>query len=331
MFEWLPVVGDVIDGVLNLIGVNSTNQSNQQINTEQMNVAQQMQQNDFSFQQSMFDQSNNYNSPAAQRQRYEQAGLNPYLMMGQGNATATPMSGSGGSVPSQIPMQAPQFDLDKLAADFYNGLLAREEIKGKQLDNQLKQYDAEYRVDYIRQQLYNMRQTGKLTKRQRQALDFQIAYLDATQAARITQTENESLISGENLKSIQNFNDMNDLRVQLAKSQIRLSNKQINSLDQQIRESGERILKSRAERKLLGKDFDIAVQNEVEKILHNGILATDLKYYDERQQLEFRKLISEEIRNRTVLVGPTSIPFMYNGLDAGNSTYKQRFLPFGND
>lgn len=312
MFEWLPVVGDVIDGVLNLIGVNSTNQSNQQINTEQMNVAQQMQQNDFSFQQSMFDQSNNYNSPAAQRQRYEQAGLNPYLMMGQGNATATPLSGSGGSVPSQIPMQAPQFDLDKLAADFYNGLLAQEEIKGKQLDNQLKAYDAEYRVDFLRQQLYNLRQSGKLTKRQREALDFEIAFLDATLGARITQTENESLISGEQLKSIQNFNEMNDLRVQLTKAQIRLSNKQISSLDQQIKESGERINKIRSEKKLIDKDFDIAVRSETEKIIKNGILAKDFNYYDERTQKELRKLLSEEIRNRVVSVGFNSIPFFIN-------------------
>lgn len=312
MFEWLPVVGDVIDGVLNLIGVNSTNQSNQRINNEQMNVAQQMQQNDFSFQQSMFDQSNNYNSPAAQRQRYEQAGLNPYLMMGQGNATATPMSGSGGSVPSQIPMQAPQFDLDKVAADFYNGLLAKEEIKGKQLDNQLKEYDAEYRVDFLRQQLYNMRQSGKLTKRQREALDFEIAFLDATLGARITQTENESLISGEQLKSIQNFNDMNDLRVQLTKAQIRLSNKQISSLDQQIKESGVRINKLNAEKKLVEKDFDIAVRSETEKIIKNGILAKEFNYYDERTQKELRKLLSEEIRNRVVSVGFNSIPFFIN-------------------
>lgn len=312
MFEWLPVVGDVIDGVLNLIGVNSTNESNQRINNEQMNVAQKMQQNDFSFQQSMFDQSNNYNSPAAQRQRYEQAGLNPYLMMGQGNATATPMGGSGGSVPSQIPMQAPQFDLDKVAADFYNGLLAKEEIKGKQLDNQLKEYDAEYRVDFLRQQLYNMRQSGKLTKRQREALDFEIAFLDATLGARITQTENESLISGEQLKSIQNFNDMNDLRVQLTKAQIRLSNKQISSLDQQIKESGVRINKLNAEKKLVEKDFDIAVRSETEKIIKNGILAKEFNYYDERTQKELRKLLSEEIRNRVVSVGFNSIPFFIN-------------------
>lgn len=49
----------------------------------------------------MFNATNEYNSAAAQRERYEAAGLNPYLMMNNGSAgTATSTAVSGASSPS---------------------------------------------------------------------------------------------------------------------------------------------------------------------------------------------------------------------------------------
>lgn len=53
------------------------------------------------FQADMWDKTNEYNSPAAQRERLEAAGLNPYMMMNGGSAgTAQTMSGSSGAAPS---------------------------------------------------------------------------------------------------------------------------------------------------------------------------------------------------------------------------------------
>lgn len=53
------------------------------------------------FQTDMWNQTNEYNSPAAQRERLEAAGLNPYMMMNGGSAgTAQTMSGSSGAAPS---------------------------------------------------------------------------------------------------------------------------------------------------------------------------------------------------------------------------------------
>lgn len=53
------------------------------------------------FQTDMWNKTNEYNSPTAQRERLEAAGLNPYMMMNGGSAgTAQTMSGSAGAAPS---------------------------------------------------------------------------------------------------------------------------------------------------------------------------------------------------------------------------------------
>lgn len=53
------------------------------------------------FQTDMWNKNNEYNSASAQRERFEAAGLNPYLMMNGGSAgTAQAMSGSAGAAPS---------------------------------------------------------------------------------------------------------------------------------------------------------------------------------------------------------------------------------------
>lgn len=53
------------------------------------------------FQTDMWNKTNEYNSPTAQRERLESAGLNPYMMMNGGSAgTAQTMSGSSGAAPS---------------------------------------------------------------------------------------------------------------------------------------------------------------------------------------------------------------------------------------
>lgn len=53
------------------------------------------------FQTDMWNKNNEYNSASAQRERFEAAGLNPYMMMNGGSAgTAQTMSGSAGAAPS---------------------------------------------------------------------------------------------------------------------------------------------------------------------------------------------------------------------------------------
>ena len=93
----------------NLQAQRETNQANMAINQSQLDYAQKMYQDQVAQQWKMFNTTNAYNSPAAQKQRYLDAGLNPYMMMGsQPAASASSMPAAG--VPAQLPMQAARME-----------------------------------------------------------------------------------------------------------------------------------------------------------------------------------------------------------------------------
>ena len=80
--------------------VRETNQMNYRINqmNNQFNERMAMQQRDF--QENMWNKENEYNTASAQRQRLEEAGLNPYLMMNGGSAGTAQSVGTGASASS---------------------------------------------------------------------------------------------------------------------------------------------------------------------------------------------------------------------------------------
>lgn len=93
----------------NLQAQRETNQANMAINQSQLDYAQKMYQDQVAQQWKMFNTTNAYNSPAAQKQRYLDAGLNPYMMMGsQPAASASSMPAAG--TPAQLPMQAARME-----------------------------------------------------------------------------------------------------------------------------------------------------------------------------------------------------------------------------
>ena len=93
----------------NLQAQRETNQANMAINQSQLDYAQKMYQDQVAQQWKMFNTTNAYNSPAAQKQRYLNAGLNPYVMMGpQPAASASSMPSAG--IPNQLPMQAARME-----------------------------------------------------------------------------------------------------------------------------------------------------------------------------------------------------------------------------
>ena len=80
--------------------VMETNRMNYKINqmNNQFNERMAMQQRDF--QENMWNKENAYNTASAQRQRLEEAGLNPYLMMNGGSAGVAQSAGTGATASS---------------------------------------------------------------------------------------------------------------------------------------------------------------------------------------------------------------------------------------
>lgn len=96
----LGVGSSVIQNSQNRQNVRETNQMNYKINqmNNQFNERMAMQQRDF--QENMWNKENAYNTASAQRQRLEEAGLNPYLMMNGGSAGTAQSVGTGASASS---------------------------------------------------------------------------------------------------------------------------------------------------------------------------------------------------------------------------------------
>ena len=96
----LGIGSSAIQNSQNRQNVRETNQMNYKINqmNNQFNERMAIQQRNW--QQDMWNKENAYNTASAQRQRLEEAGLNPYLMMNGGSAGVASSAGAGASASS---------------------------------------------------------------------------------------------------------------------------------------------------------------------------------------------------------------------------------------
>lgn len=96
----LGIGSSVIQNSQNRQNVRETNQMNYKINqmNNQFNERMAIQQRNW--QENMWNKENAYNTASAQRQRLEEAGLNPYLMMNGGSSGIAQSAGTGASASS---------------------------------------------------------------------------------------------------------------------------------------------------------------------------------------------------------------------------------------
>lgn len=96
----LGVGSSAVQNSQNRQNVRETNQMNYKINqmNNQFNERMAMQQRNW--QENMWNKENAYNTASAQRQRLEEAGLNPYLMMNGGSAGVAQSAGTGSAASS---------------------------------------------------------------------------------------------------------------------------------------------------------------------------------------------------------------------------------------
>lgn len=105
----------------------------------------------------MWNMQNEYNSAINQRQRLEDAGLNPYLMMSGGNAGTAGSLSSANFTPTvtptmqgatvQNPVVTTPFDqaMQHVSQMLYNSSLQKEQIRAQQLDNDIKEIDLQFK------------------------------------------------------------------------------------------------------------------------------------------------------------------------------------------
>ena len=118
----LGIGSSAVQNSQNRQNVRETNQMNYKINqmNNQFNERMAIQQRNW--QENMWNKENAYNTASAQRQRLEEAGLNPYLMMNGGSAGIAQSAGTGASASSSGPavMQPFQADYSTIGASIGN-------------------------------------------------------------------------------------------------------------------------------------------------------------------------------------------------------------------
>ncbi len=217
-------------------------QYNTEMNEKQFGQAKELQKIQNDFQTEMWNKTNEYNSPAAQRERLEQAGLNPYLMMSGGSAgSATAMNGSSASAPSagsaglpspsQVSVQAPQYDFSGVGSsiiaglDMYNKLkLGSEQADNIGIDTSLKRVDLQYKGMQIMRDLANKaaeeRNINARTKTLNQLRELEKGQMVASTNYTIQQTENLK----ETMKGVVIQNCMDYLTLKNMPTEIALKN-----------------------------------------------------------------------------------------------------------
>lgn len=157
----------------NIAIADKTNQTNKEI--AQMNNEYNEAQLEKQIQQEwdMWNAENEYNSPAAQMQRYKDAGINPY--MASGNVS----SGNASSMSSPSPQPASPYTavgatvqptdfsslsgLRGIARNFVDLMSAQEGIKGQQLENQSKEIENDYKANMFMVEMYKKLSDAKLS------------------------------------------------------------------------------------------------------------------------------------------------------------------------
>lgn len=91
--SWTAVAGSAVAGGSSIIGQALANDANRELQKDQQG-----------WNESMWHQQNSYNTPEAQMQRYRDAGLNPNLVLGEGNV------GSGSASSPAAPATQPRME-----------------------------------------------------------------------------------------------------------------------------------------------------------------------------------------------------------------------------
>lgn len=135
--NFIPLIGNAIQGVTDLVGTALTNKANKDIASEANRFNAEQSQLQYNRTVDLWNMQNEYNTPANQIKRLEEAGLSPYLAYSNGSAGGT---ASSMSAPSAVRAQVPEYKSPVSAlANLVPGVISLmsgiEQVKAQQLRN----------------------------------------------------------------------------------------------------------------------------------------------------------------------------------------------------
>lgn len=187
----------------NLQIAQQTNQSNKEIAQMSNEYNQQMLERQIQQEWDMWTAQNEYNSASSQRQRLEDAGLNPYMMMDGGSAGTA----SGMTSPTPQPAVVPQMQgatmqpadmsgltgLRGVASRFVELMQSQEDIKRKQLENVNLEIENNYKADMFMVDMYKKMQDAGLSRSKRLGQDIVNRFQPEMLSAELKQKKTDTM------------------------------------------------------------------------------------------------------------------------------------------
>ena len=197
-----------------IVNTNNTNKANlqiaQQTNQANKDIAQMANEHNEAMlnkqiqqQWDLWNAENEYNSPAAQMQRADDAGINAYQalgMMNSGNASSmTSPSAQPAAVPQMQGATMQPADMSGLsglrgiASRFVEMMQAKEDIKGKQLENQGKEIENNFKADMFMVNMYKAMQDAGLSHSKRLGQDIINRFQPEMMSAELNQKKTDTM------------------------------------------------------------------------------------------------------------------------------------------
>lgn len=238
----------------------ATNASNERIadKTNQMNYQMWQEQKEYDYQKWKEEQA--YNTPAEQRKRFEEAGINPYLAIAQMNGGNSAAPASSGNRPDAIAaeMQNPAEEVSQYSQNLQN-------IAGG--FNNMSRTFQQNQLDAAQTRAVSVNADIESIER-----NYRAAQLEAT----INKLVKDGQLSEEQAKN---------LRV----------NTFINSetADSQIQQKRFEAANAEKQGKVLDSVAELNLTNKVQSQVQTEIMRTELRYLPRKLQVEIQKSLSE--------------------------------------
>lgn len=248
-------------GLLSTIVSGFNNRSNrrtqERINERNIAFQQEVNQQNIDQQWKMWDATNEYNHPAAQMARYNEAGLNPNLIYGQSNTTA-PVDVGDSEAPQVSGYMKKNFNVPGIH-DFLSLLSQKESVEKQMLENEYLSSTLEDRinskrldVEKISTQIDKMRsdidKNGAETESIKLRNSIDQYYADNIQPLEKMLTENKVILSDNDVRNIDFRNRILDAQTQIAEFDV-----QLQTLDYYIKQGI--VYKNEDERRLIEQNI----------------------------------------------------------------------------
>lgn len=265
----------LIGNIFGASSTNKTNKTNMQINQLNNEFNERMMHKQMDYNTMMWNKQNAYNTPSAQRQRLEDAGLNPYMMLNGGNAGVAGSAGStsAASAASAAPQQAFHPDFSGIP----QSILMAKQGENIAADTQSKVIDNQTRALRNMQEIANVVADTQNKKIQKKLSEVQYSYADELAMTQIAnqkaQTQNllrEGLLMD---KSLSIFDERTRLELAQMSADILLTGAQTKLTKQQQIHEVQKMIETTLRSK------GLRISNDVAKRTANAIV--DKAYNEE--------------------------------------------------